>query len=186
MTIPNPSNLPEIAHVFAVDSGGKIIAGANASGVLFGTSLVLGTGAVSGGALSGTSLSIGSSGLGIASTGQATIQGLNGAGTAPTVAAGAGAGSGAAVSARKGHDLGGSFIVTTAGTPAAGALATVTFGTALAAAPAGVLVTCWDNTGAAGIDAGPTSVATTGFTVSTGTSATAAHALLITYVVIAS
>ena len=178
MTIPNPSNLPEIAHVFAVDSGGKMTAGANAAGAIFGTSV-----SVTGG-ISGASFSVGS--FGVAAGGQATIQGLNGAGTAPTVAAGAGAGSGAAVSARKGHDLGGSFIVTTAGTPAAGALATVTFGTALAAAPAGVLVTCWDNTGAAGIDAGPTSVATTGFTVSTGTSATAAHALLITYVVIAS
>ncbi len=183
MTIPNPSNLPEVAHVFAVSASGQILAGATAAGVVFGTSFA---GAVSGAALSGTSLTIGAGGLGIASTGQATVQGLNGAGTAPTLAAGAGAGSGAAISAQKGHDLGGSFICTTAGTPAAGALATVTFGTALAAAPAGIVVTCWDNTGAAAVAVGYTSPATTGFTVSTGATPTTAHALLITYLVIAS
>ena len=119
-------------------------------------------------------------------SGLAFFQGLFGGGPAPALAAGAGAGAGASVGTQKGHDLGGSFVVTTAGTPAAGALATVTFGTALPAAftPA-VIVTCWDNTGAAAIAVGPTSVSVTGFTVSTGATATAAHALLVSYFVVA-
>ena len=121
---------------------------------------------------------------GVNGSGQAFVQGLAGTGPAPTLAAGAGAGAGASVGSQLGHDLGGSFVVTTAGTPAAGALATVTFGTALAAAPAAVLVTCWDNTGAAAVAVGPTSISKTGFTVSTGATATAAHGLLIAYLVL--
>lgn len=119
---------------------------------------------------------------GINGAGQAFVQGLGGTGPAPAVAAGAGAGTGAAISAQKGHDLGGSFICTTAGTPAAGTLATVTFGTALAAAPAAVLVTCWDNTGAAAVAVGYSATATA-ITV-LGPATTAAHALLITYLVL--
>ena len=107
--------------------------------------------------------------------------GIFGGGTPPALAAGAGAGAGATVGSQLGFDMAGSFVVTTAGVPAAGALATVTFGTALNAAPAAVLVTCWDNTGAAAIAVGPTSISKTGFTVSTGVAATAAHGLLITY-----
>lgn len=118
--------------------------------------------------------------------GFAYFQGLSGGGTLPTLAAGAGAGSGASVGTQKGHDLGGSFVLTTAGTPAPGVLATVTFGTAL---PSGynpsVLVTCWDQTGAAAVAVGPTSVSGTGFSVSTGATATTAHALLITYLLLA-
>lgn len=121
---------------------------------------------------------------GINAAGQAYIQGLAGTGTAPVLAAGAGAGVGASISAQLGHDLGGSFNLLTAGTPAAGALATVTFGTALTAAPAAIIVTCWDITGAAAVAVGPTSIANTGFTVSTGATATTAHHLLVAYFVL--
>lgn len=122
---------------------------------------------------------------GVLPSGLTFLQGLFGGGALPVLAAGAGAGAGATVGTQKGHDLGGSFVVTTAGTPAAGALATVTFGTALPAAFApSVLVTCWDQTGAAAVAVGPTSVSGTGFTVSTGAVATAAHNLLIAYLVI--
>jgi|SRR5579859_77794 len=115
--------------------------------------------------------------------GHVFVSGLYGTSPPPTVAAGAGAGAGATVGSQVGFDLGGSFVVTTAGVPAAGALATVTFGTALSAAPAAVLVTCWDQTGAAGLLVGSTSITATGFTVS-GPAATAAHALLVTYMVL--
>jgi hypothetical protein len=121
---------------------------------------------------------------GVLPTGLTFLQGLFGGGPVPVLAAGAGAGGGASVGSQRGHDLIGSFVVTTAGSPAAGALATVTFGTALPAgySPA-VLVTCWDNTGAAAVAVGPTSISNTGFTVSTGAAATTAHGLLITYLV---
>src|SRR5579859_7113860 len=117
--------------------------------------------------------------------GHVFVSGLYGTSPPPTVAAGAGAGAGASVGSQAGHDLGGSFVVTTAGVPAAGALATVTFGTALAAAPAAVLVTCWDQTGAAAVAVGVTSVTANGFAVS-GPATTAAHALLVNYTVVAS
>jgi hypothetical protein len=124
---------------------------------------------------------------GASPSGGVFVQSLSGGGTPPVVAVGAGAGAGASIQAgsQKGHDLGGSFVITTAGTPAAGALATVTFGTALAAAPAMVLASCWDQTGSFGFAVGPTSISGTGFTVSTGVAATTAHNLLVNYVVIA-
>ena len=112
------------------------------------------------------------------------MRGIFGGGTPPTLAVAAGAGSGASISAQLGFDIGGSFNLLTAGTPAAGALATVTFGTALNAAPAAVIVTCWDITGAAAVAVGPTSISATGFTVSTGATATTAHHLLVTYQVL--
>jgi hypothetical protein len=113
------------------------------------------------------------------------LRGLFGGGTAPTLAAGAGAGSGASVGTQLGSDMAGSFVLTTAGTPAAGALATVTFAVALNAAPAAVLVTCWDQTASpqAAVAVGPTSITKTGFTVS-GPTTTAAHNLLVNYLVI--
>lgn len=116
--------------------------------------------------------------------GHLAVRGLFGGGTAPTPAAGTGAGTGASVGSQLGFDMAGSFVVTTAGTPAAGVLATVTFGLALNAAPAAVIVTCWDQTGAAAVAVGPTSISKTGFSVSTGATATTAHNLLITYTVI--
>ena len=121
---------------------------------------------------------------GVNNAGHMFVSGLYGTGTAPTLAAGAGAGAGASVGSQLGFDIAGSFVITTAGSPAAGALATVTFGTALSAAPAAVIVTGWDNTGAAVIAVGPTSISKTGFTVSTGATAVTAHGLLINYAVL--
>ncbi len=122
---------------------------------------------------------------GVTPSGTVYAQALGGNGPAPTVGAGANAGSGASIGSQLGHDLGGSFVITVGTTPAAGALATVTFGTALAAAPAAVVVTCWDQTSATGVAVGVTSVSGTGFTVS-GPASTAAHHLLVNYHVIAS
>lgn len=53
----------------------------------------------------------------------------------PAVVIGAGAGAGAAVTASSGCDQWGSVTFTSAGTPAAGVLLTVTFGTPYAVAP---------------------------------------------------
>jgi hypothetical protein len=117
-------------------------------------------------------------------TGLAFFQGIAGGGPAPVAAAGAGSGAGATAGSQAGHDLGGSFIITTAGTPAAGALAAVTFGTPLTAAPAMVLVTCWDQTAAASVAVGVTSVSKTGFTVSTGATPVTGHSLLVSYLVL--
>ena len=111
-------------------------------------------------------------------------RGIFGGGTQPVLAAGAGAGAGASISAQLGFDIGGSFNLLTAGSPAAGVLATVTFGAALNAAPAMVMLNCWDITGAAAVAVGPTSITTTGFSVSTGATATTAHHLLISYAVL--
>ena len=82
-----------------------------------------------------------------------------------------------------GFDIGGSFNLLTAGSPAAGALATVTFGTALSAAPSMVMLNCWDIR-RRGVAVGPTSISATGFTVSTGATATTAHHLLVSYAVL--
>lgn len=117
-------------------------------------------------------------------SGALALLSVNGTGTAPAVAAGTGAGVGATIGTQKGHDLGGSFVLTTAGTPAAGTLATITFGTPLAAAPASVIVTCWDNTGAAAVAVGYSATGTA-ITV-LGPTTTTAHALLVSYAVVAS
>lgn len=122
---------------------------------------------------------------GVSGSGGLFAQSISGAGTAPTVAVGSGAGGGATISSQAGHDMGGSFLVNTAGTPAAGALATVTFGTPLASAPVSVIVTCWDQTGAAAVAVGVTSVTGTGFTVS-GPATTTSHHLLVNYQVVVS
>lgn len=125
--------------------------------------------------------------VGANAAGQLFAQGINGnpAFAAPVIAAGAGAGSSPTLGAQTGHDLGGSQLLTLGSTPAAGALVTVTFGTALAAAPAAVVVTGWDTTSGVGVAVGATSISKTGFTIS-GPAGTAAHVLLLTYVVIAS
>lgn len=120
---------------------------------------------------------------GASPSGGVFAQGLSGAGVPPVVAAGANAGTGASVGSQKGHDLGGSFVLTVGTTPAAGALATVAFGAFLAAAPAAILLSCWDQTSAAGVAVGPTSITATGFTVS-GPASTAAHTLLVNYLVL--
>lgn len=159
MTMPNESNLPEVTTVLARTAGGTLLAGVTPSGALFATG-------------------------GVNAGGAATVQSLNGAGTAPVVAAGAGAGTGPSIGSQKGHDLGGSFVLTTGTTPAAGTLATITFGTPLAAAPASVIVTCWDNTGAAAVAVGYSATASA-ITV-LGPATTAAHALLVSYLVVVS
>ena len=122
---------------------------------------------------------------GVNNAGHMFVSGLYGTGTVPTLAVGAGAGSGASISAQLGFDIGGSFNLLTAGTPAAGALATVTFGTALSAAPSMIMLNGWDATAATpvGVALGATSIATTGFTVS-GPALTAAHHILINYFVL--
>lgn len=116
------------------------------------------------------------------------VQGLNGTGVAPTPAAvAAGAGTGSSVGSFKGHDLGGSFVLTTAGTPAAGPVATITFGTALAAAPVSVVVSAVDTTGTPilTVDVGAGAFTTTGFSIVAG-ALTTAHTYLISYQVVAS
>lgn len=117
-----------------------------------------------------------------------STQSINGTGTAPTPAAvAAGAGTGSSVGSFKGHDLGGSFVLTTAGTPAAGPVATITFGTALAAAPVSVVCSAVDTTGSPvlTIDVGAGALATTGFSI-VGPALTTAHTYLICYQVVAS
>lgn len=122
---------------------------------------------------------------GINAGGHLYLSGLYGTGTPPTVAVvTAGAGAGSSVGSQLGFDFAGSFNILTAGSPAPGNLATVVFGTALSAAPAAIMLNCWDITGAAAVAVGPTSITGTGFTVSTGATATTAHHLLVSYVVL--
>lgn len=126
-----------------------------------------------------------SSGVTAAATanGFAYFQGLSGGGTPPVLAAGAGAGTSPTLASQKGHDLGGSVSLTIGSTPGAGALITVTFGTALSAAPAAILLSAWDTTGAVGVAVGSTSRSATGFTIS-GPSITAAHVVQIDWLVL--
>lgn len=122
-----------------------------------------------------------------ASNGFAT-QAINGSGTAPAIApVAAGAGTGSTATAKVGHDLGGSFVLTAAGTPAAGPIATVTFGTPLTAAPVSVVVSCVDTTGSPllTVSVGAGAFSTTGFSI-VGPALTAAHTYLISYQVVAS
>lgn len=119
--------------------------------------------------------------------GAVQLQGLNGSGAAPTVAAGAGAGTGATITAQKGHDLGGSFVITAAGTPAAGVDATVTFGTALTAAPASILFAIQNTTTNAPVTTCYlTSISSTGFAISNTAALVATDTYLVNYQVVAS
>jgi hypothetical protein len=117
-------------------------------------------------------------------TGQQAMLGLNGTGTAPTIAGV----THCAASAPVGHDLGGSFTLTTDATSAgAGTIATITFGTPLGAAPAAVLVSMTDTT--ATVTNVTTVVATatsTVITIQNTAGMTASHSFLVTYSVIAS
>lgn len=115
------------------------------------------------------------------------VQGLNGTGVAPAVAAGTGAGTGATITSQKGHDLGGSFVVTAAGTPAAGTIATVTFGTALSAAPVAVFVSVVNTTTPALVTTCYADTFTaTGFDVHDTAALTATDTYLVQYFVVAS
>lgn len=116
----------------------------------------------------------------------ASMQALNGSGPAPSVAAGAGAGVGATIGALAGHDLGGTFTVTAAGTPTAGVIATVTFGTALGAAPVSVLFSVTGvTTPGAVATCYPTAVTASGFSISDTAALTAAAVYLVYYQVVA-
>lgn len=124
----------------------------------------------------------------VSSTSGFAVQALNGTGKAPTIApVAAGAGTGSTATSAVGHDLGGSFVLTAAGTPAAGPIATVTFGTPLTAAPVSVVVSCVDTTGSPllTINVGAGAFSTTGFSI-VGPALTAAHTYLISYQVVAS
>lgn len=124
----------------------------------------------------------------VTAQGGTTTQSISGTGKAPTLAAvAAGAGTGSSVGSQVGHDIGGSFVLTTAGTPAAGSVATVTFGTPLAAAPASVVVTCIDTTASpnAPILVSANTLAATGFAIFAG-ALTTGHTYLINYQVVAS
>lgn len=123
----------------------------------------------------------------VTAQGGTTTQSLSGTGTAPTVAAGAGAGVGATITLQKGHDIGGSFVITAAGTPAAGVDATVTFGTALAAAPASILFQIQNTTTNAPVTTCYlTSITATGFAISNTAALVATDTYLVNYQVVAS
>ena len=120
--------------------------------------------------------------------GPVTAQTMNGAGAAPTPATiTAGAGAGSSVGSFVGHDLGGSFVLTAAGTPAAGPVASITFGTPLAKAPASVVVSIVDTTASpiVTLASGSGALSTTGFQI-VAPVLTAAHAYLVCYQVVAS
>jgi len=116
--------------------------------------------------------------------GQLTAQGLNGYGTAPTIAGVTHCVS----SAPAGHDLGGSFVLTTDSTSVtAGTIATITFGTPLAGAPVAVLISVVDTTSTlTNVTTVVASATSTVVTIKNTASMTASHTFLVTYVVIAS
>lgn len=109
--------------------------------------------------------------------------GLNAGGQVPTVTVGAGAGGGGAVSGVYGYDQACSFTVTAGTSPAAGALATVTFGAPLSSSPVSVVATVAGTAGA--LAAGATAISTTGFTV-TSAAATASDVYTVCYRVVGS
>jgi hypothetical protein len=117
-------------------------------------------------------------------TGPLGVPQLGGAGTAPTVAGVTHCVSSAPV----GHDLGGSFVLTTDGTSVtAGTIATVTFGNTYAAAPAAVLVSLVDTTSTlTNVATVIASVTATAITIKNTASMTASHTFLVSYVVITS
>src|SRR5580704_4194269 len=114
--------------------------------------------------------------------GPLTVPSINGGGTAPTVAGVTHCVSSAPV----GHDLGGSFVLTTDGTSVtAGTIATVTFGNTYSAAPVAVLISVADTTST--VTAVSTVIATvsaTAITIKNTASMTASHTFLVTYVVV--
>lgn len=118
--------------------------------------------------------------------GQVTAQSLGGGGPAPTIAGVTHCVS----SAPAGHDLGGSFVLTTDSTSVtAGTIGTVTFGTPLASAPVAVIVTLTDTKSGALAGIGTvyvTSISSTGFTIGNSASMTASSTFLVSYVVVAS
>jgi hypothetical protein len=117
--------------------------------------------------------------------GQAVVQGLNGSGTAPAVAGVTHCVSSSPV----GHDLGGSFVLTTDATSVtAGTIATVTFGTALTTGePVAVLISVVDTTSTlTNVTTVIASASTTAITIKNTASMTASHTFLVTYIVVVS
>lgn len=101
----------------------------------------------------------------------------------PSVAAGAGAGVGATVTSHTGGDECGQVVVTCAGTPAAGVLATITFATPYTVAPAAVSIDAGDaHSAAASLYA---TVSKTALTISyAGSNLVSGNALTLNYAVI--
>ncbi len=109
------------------------------------------------------------------------------AGTFIPVAAGAGTGATVAYgTGQTATDLAGTFQVTAAGTPAAGAIASVFFANPLPALPKAILITVSDATDGdqVGEAANATSITCTGFTVSVATVLVAAEVYNVSYLVI--
>jgi hypothetical protein len=121
---------------------------------------------------------------GSVTSGQFTALGLNGTGPAPAIAGV----THCVASAPVGHDMGGSFVLTTDSTSvSAGTIATITFGTQLGAAPVAVLISVVDTT--ATQTAVTTVVASSTdavITIKNTAAMTASHTFLVTYAVIAS
>lgn len=115
--------------------------------------------------------------------GPLTVPSLAGGGTAPVVAGVTHCVASAAV----GHDLGGSFVLTTDGTSiTAGTMATVTFGNTYASAPVAVLISVVDTTSThTAVSTVIADVSTTAITIKNTASTTASHTFLVTYIVIA-
>jgi len=110
------------------------------------------------------------------------------AGTVIPVAAGAG--TGATVTIPTGatpNDTRGQFNVVTAGSPAAGVIATVFFSNAYSQLPGAFLVTALDTTASpvAPVKVSASSATATGFSVVTDATLTTAHTILINYEVVA-
>ena len=116
-------------------------------------------------------------------TGAVTVPSLTGGGVAPTVAGVTHCVSSAPV----GHDLGGSFVLTTDSTSVtAGTIATVTFGnTAYGAAPVAVLVRLVDTTSTlTNVTTVVATATSTVLAISNSASMAASHTFLVTYVTI--
>ena len=115
-------------------------------------------------------------------TGAVTVPSLTGGGTPPTVAGVTHCVSSAPV----GHDLGGSFVLTTDSTSVtAGTIATVTFGNTYGAAPVAVLVRLMDTTSTlTNVTTVVATATSTVLTISNTASMTASHTFLVTYVTI--
>ena len=117
-------------------------------------------------------------------TGPLTALGLNGTGPLPVIAGV----THCVASAPAGHDMGGSFVLTTDGTSVgAGTIATITFGTPLGAAPVAVLISVVDTTSTVtNVTTVVATVTGTVITIKNTAAMTASHTFLVTYVVIAS
>ena len=113
--------------------------------------------------------------------------GTSAAGTVVPVAAGAGSGSSTAIpTGATPNDARGQFNLVTAGTPAAGKVASIFFSNPYSQTPGAVSVTCYDVTGTAAVALAANVVSTSQIDFyTTGTALTTAHTYTINYHVIA-